>query len=59
MQKLQYLNVGISSVAGALLTPADSAFGIGTAALNPAGAYAIGQYFKGLSDENGQLGGSQ
>ena len=46
VQKLQYLNVGISSVAGALQTPADSALGIGAAAANPAISYRIGQYFK-------------
>ncbi|MFC5920325.1 VENN motif pre-toxin domain-containing protein [Neisseria weixii] len=59
VQKLQYLNVGISSVAGALAAPTESGLGISAAALNPAGAYAIGQYFKGLVDENGRLGGDK
>ncbi|ATD64832.1 hypothetical protein [Neisseria weixii] len=40
VQKLQYLNVGISSVAGALAAPTESGLGISAAALNPAGAYA-------------------
>ncbi|MDO4907521.1 VENN motif pre-toxin domain-containing protein [Neisseria sp.] len=48
--------VALSALASGLAAPADSGSGIAAAALNPAGAYAIGQYFKGLAQEN-LLGG--
>ncbi|WP_228068173.1 hypothetical protein [Neisseria sp. 19428wB4_WF04] len=44
--------MGISSIASALAAPANSGLSIAAAALNPIGAYAIGQYFKDLVQEN-------
>ncbi|QGL26300.1 hypothetical protein GJV52_12645 [Neisseria brasiliensis] len=59
LQNLQYLNVGISSIATALMTPTDSALGITAAAARPAVSYRIGQYFKENEVSNQLDGGNR
>ena len=56
LQNLQYLNVAISSLSGALMAPTDSVLGIAAAAGSPVVAYHIGQRFK-QNDELNKLDG--
>ncbi|MDO4907524.1 VENN motif pre-toxin domain-containing protein [Neisseria sp.] len=51
----QYGKVALNMLSTGLSAPTDSALGITAATASPAAAYAVGQYFKGFEDENGQL----
>ncbi|MCQ9327763.1 hemagglutinin, partial [Neisseria dentiae] len=48
----QYGKLALNSLAAGLSAPTDSGLGIATATASPAAAYAVGQYFKGLAQEN-------
>ncbi|MDK4685567.1 VENN motif pre-toxin domain-containing protein, partial [Kingella negevensis] len=52
LKQLQYSQVFLNMVAAALSAPTDSAAGIAAATASPALSYQIGQYFKGLAQEN-------
>lgn len=52
----QYGKLALNSLAAGLAAPTDSGLGIASAAASPAAAHAVGQYFKGLAQEN-LLGG--
>ncbi|WP_373566658.1 VENN motif pre-toxin domain-containing protein [Neisseria dentiae] len=52
----QYGKLALNSLAAGLSAPSESGLGIASAAASPAAAYAVGQYFKGLAQEN-LLGG--
>ncbi|MBO7080544.1 MAG: VENN motif pre-toxin domain-containing protein, partial [Neisseriaceae bacterium] len=51
----------VNVIAGSLLAPTDGALGIATSTVAPAVSYEIGQYFKGLAENNpnGELTTSQ
>ena len=52
LKQLQHSQVFLNMVAAALSAPTDSAAGIAAATASPALSYQIGQYFKGLAQEN-------
>ncbi|MBQ9725702.1 MAG: VENN motif pre-toxin domain-containing protein, partial [Neisseriaceae bacterium] len=56
ISRIQKQSLLVNMIAGGLMSPSDSVLGIATSTVSPAVSHEIGQYFKGLAEENKRQG---